>query len=74
MQIFDWNGVADILAQPQFKDLGQIRIAIHTYLERGEGEDQDAIEAFIRASGFSVFDARRILDIEFCDEIEGIHY
>jgi hypothetical protein len=74
IQLFDWNGVANILTQPHFEDLQHIRIDIYTYFERGEKRDQQATEAFIRESGFSIFDARNILDIEFCDEIAGTFY
>lgn len=74
IQLFDWNGVADILTQHHFEDLEQIHIAIHTYLERAEKVDEQASEAVIRESRFSVFDARNILDIEFCDDIAGTVY
>jgi hypothetical protein len=74
MQLFDWDGVANILAQPPFEDLQQIRIAIHIYSDHYDEDDQESTEAFIRGSGFSVFNVRKILDIEFCDEIEGTYY
>lgn len=73
IRLFDWSGVADILAQPHFEDLQRIHITIHLYFERGE-EDQRATEAFIRESEFSVFNTRNILDIEFSDEIAGTFY
>jgi hypothetical protein len=70
--IFDWQGVANILTRPQFGDLQQIRIIIH--LARDEDDGRRRAEAIIRESAFSIFDARRILNIEFRGDIVGIYY
>ena len=70
--IFDWQSVADILTQHQFDDLQQIRITIH--ITHDEDDGRRRAEAIIRESAFSIFDARRILNVEFRGEIVGTYY
>jgi len=70
--IFDWQRLANILTQHQFDDLQQIRVIIH--LSRDGYNGRQRAEAIIRESTFSIFGARRILSVEFQDEIAGTYY
>lgn len=69
--LFDYKRITDILTQPHFGDLKQVRVSIHTHSALGERDDRAETEMEIRQGCFSVFDFRDILDIEFTDEIEG---
>ena len=72
IEIFDWKGFADILVQPQFDDLQQIRIIIH--IDHDDDDGRQRAEAVIREGTFSTFGSRRLLRILFRGEIEGTYY
>lgn len=71
MGLFDCDRIADILAEPHFGDLEQVRFGLHIHSASGDIDDQMETEAVIRGSRLSVFDARGVLEIDFTDEIEG---
>ena len=69
--LFDYERITDILTQPHFKDLEQVRVSIYTHSALGKQDDHAETEMGIRRGFFSVFERRDILDVEFTDEIEG---
>lgn len=70
--LFNYERITDILTQPHFADLKQVRVSIHTHSAQGVGDDCAETDRRIRQGFFSVFDRRNMLDIEFTDKIEGI--
>ena len=70
--LFDYERITDILTQPHFMDLKQVRVGIYTHSALGAQDDRAETEMGIRQGCFSVFHWRDILDIEFTDEIEGM--